>query len=247
MPRPPLIAVSGLLETKGSPSLRLHNRYVAPLLEAGAVALAIPPLGSQDHWNALLERVDGLLLTGGDDFDAQRLGLGETHPTAVITPPEKQDQDLHMTRWALAADLPVLGICYGMQLLGIAGGAGLLQHLPEDRPNAQEHSGGIQHGVRVAPGSKLASAMGVGSQEIQVVSRHHQAIEQVPEPWVAVGWDAEGLIEAIEHSEHPFAVGVQWHPELAGPGPSPHTELFRSFIAAAEAHAATKPLQAQPS
>ncbi|GEM_PF-592570 len=249
MQRAPLIAVSGVLDADGREELRLRNRYVAPLLEAGAVALAIPPLGDCQQWDALLERVDGLLLTGGDDFDAARLGLGQTHSAAVVTPAVKQDQDLHLARTAISTNLPVLGICYGMQVLGIAGGAGLLQHLPEDRPGCQEHGCGIQHGVRVLANSKLARAMGVGPQDVQVVSRHHQALERVSEPWITVGWDSESLVEAIEHSEHPFAIGVQWHPELGltesdSCEPAPHRQLFRAFVDAAAAHASTQTPQA---
>jgi hypothetical protein len=123
----------------------------------------------------------------------------------------------------LAGGVPVLGICYGMQLLGLAEGAGLHQHLPEDRPGARS-TRGVVHAVRAVAGSKLARLLEV--DEVAVVSRHHQALSRVELPWRVAALDAEGLVEAIEREDHPFAVGVQWHPELAPEG-SPHDRLFR--------------------
>ena len=213
----PLIAINGLLEEGESPRLSLRLRYAEAVLRAGGLPLAIPPVGGPRDVERLLERVDGLLLSGGDDFDTDRLGLGPTHPEARPTPTAKQDFDVELARVALARGVPLLAVCYGMQLVALAEGAAeLLQHLPDDRPGGAPHAGGVEHDVRVAPDSRLASLLEV--EHLPVVSRHHQALDRVRAPWRVAAVDAEGLVEAIERADHPFAVGVQWHPELAQEG-----------------------------
>lgn len=231
----PLIAVNGLLSPERDPRLALSLRYAQAVLAAGGVPVAIPPVGGPADVRRLLERVDGLLLTGGDDFTTEPLGLGPTHPSASPVPLAKQEFDVCLARTALELELPVLGICYGMQLLGVVEGAGLLQHLPEDRPAAGEHAGNALHPVGIEPGTKLARVLGVGT--LDVVSRHHQALAGAPSAWRVCAQDGSGLVEAIEHGALPFAVGVQWHPELSAEG-SPHQRLFLALVAAAALRAA---------
>jgi putative glutamine amidotransferase len=232
----PLIAVNGLLEPGESPALRLANRYAEAVLAAGGVPLAIPPVGGRAQIEALLARVDGLLLTGGDDFSMERLGKGATHPRACPVPGEKQDFDVQLARAALERDLPVLGICYGMQLLALVGGGDLYQHLPEDRPGSREHSGSVRHPVCIEAGTKLAVALGVVQHE--VVSRHHQAVSAVAGPWRVCARDDEGLIEGVEHAGRAFALGVQWHPEL-GSAAGADGRLLRALVDVALQHSAS--------
>ncbi|HVS09914.1 MAG TPA: gamma-glutamyl-gamma-aminobutyrate hydrolase family protein [Planctomycetota bacterium] len=231
----PLIAINGELTSDPSnPALRLPTRYGEAILNAGGIPVAIPPVGGPADVARLLERVDGLLLGGGDDFDTARLGLGPTHPQAKPVPPSKQEFDFALARAALASAVPVLGICYGMQLLALAEGGRLLQHLPEDRPEAREHRGGARHPVLVEPASKLGRALGVES--LEVTSRHHQAVARVGAGWKVSAVDDQGLIEAIESERAPFAIGVQWHPEVAPEG-GPEHRLFRALVAASGAAA----------
>ena len=221
-----------------APALRLALRYGNAIQRAGGIAVVLSPSCGPSDLEHTLERVDGLLLTGGDDFDTQRLGLGATHPDATPVPTAKQDFDLLLARTALDRGLPTLGICYGMQLLALADGATLHQHLPDDRPGSGDHSGGVQHPIHVLAGSKLAKALGV--EPGPVISRHHQALDRVPSPWVVTARAACGLVEAIEHADHPFALGVQWHPELADEG-GPQDGLFRALVSAAGLAAVQKP------
>ena len=223
----PLIAINGLYVDADVPYLKLADRYARCVLKAGGLPLVLPPLCGPRDIELYLDRVDGLLLTGGDDFETERLGLGPTHPSASPTPALKQDQDMLLTREALSRGMPILGVCYGMQLLGLAGGSGLLQHLPEDRPECEQHSGNVTHSVQIQHGSKLARAVGV--ETLDVVSQHHQALSDVSAPWRIAATDSKGLIEAVEHSEHEFAVGVQWHPEKSPEG-SLNARLFDALV-----------------
>ena len=227
---PPLIAINGLALTEPRPGLRLDDRYAEAVLKAGGVPFAIPPVGGPADLDRMLDRIDGLLLTGGDDFDTELLGQGPTHASAVVTPRAKQDFDLLLARKALDRGIPVLGICYGMQCLGIADGAQLLQHIPDDRPGAQDHTNGVVHDVAVQPDSRLARL--VATRTLPVVSRHHQALAHAPQGWSIAARDAEGLLEAIEHPTYPFAFGVQWHPELSPEG-DPNARLFTGLVSAA--------------
>lgn len=243
-PMRPLIAINGLIaedEHGELTKLSLRNRYAEAVLRGGGIPVVVPPVGGPADLRALLARVDGLVLTGGDDFETERLGLGPTHPRAVPTPAVKQDFDLELCRAALEADVPVLGICYGMQCLSLATGGRLHQHLPDDLPGSQEHTGGVEHEVEVEAGSKLAGLLGV--PRLPVVSRHHQALSDPGADWRVTGRDGEGLIEAVEHPDREFAIGVQWHPELS-PAGSPHDGLFRGLVTTASVRARRTALEA---
>jgi putative glutamine amidotransferase len=231
----PWIAIVGELCEGERSEVRLSLRYAAAVERAGGQPFVVP-YTSAAALEELVERADGLLFSGGDDFDTARLGLGPTHPAAKVVPSAKQDLDLALARRALARGLPVLGICYGMQLLALAGGGTLHQHLPEDRPGCQAHAGGAVHAVRALPGTKLRAVLGVST--LDVVSRHHQAVASLGPEWRVAGLDAEDLIEAAEHAAHPFALGVQWHPELSiEPA---HARLFAELVAAARRRADTR-------
>ncbi len=226
----PLIAINGELTSADSPAVSLKNRYADAVLKAGGIPLVLAPVGGPADVRRVLERVDGLLLSGGDDFDTTRLGLGPTHPAAKPVPTAKQDFDVELVRAALELGLPILGICYGMQLLALVEGGALHQHLPEDRPGCAPHSGGVVHPVELIATSRLRTLLECDA--LEVVSRHHQAVAAVGPRWSVAARDGEGLIEAIERAEHPFAFGVQWHPELSPEG-SAHDRLFRAFVFAA--------------
>ncbi len=226
----PLIGIVGEVSAEHERAVHLPLRYAEAIERAGGVPFAVTPLPGDTYREALIEATDGLLFAGGDDFDTELIGLGPTHPAARPVPREKQEFDFALARGTLEAGVPCLGICYGMQCFGLVEGAGIYQHLPEDRPASQAHSGGVVHAVRLVPGTKLASLLGVASCE--VVSRHHQALSSVGPRWTIAGVDEQGLIEAIERADHPFALGVQWHPELS-PNPKLHAALFRGLVEAA--------------
>ena len=224
----PLIGIVAGLD--GSPpAARLPVRYVDAVLRAGGVPLVVAPCGRPRDMARVLAALDGVLFPGGDDFDTARLGLGATHLSATLVPAAQQDFDFAIARLALERGLPCLGICYGMQLLALAEGGRLFQHLPDDRPGSREHAGGAVHSVIVEPGSRLGRVLGV--ERLDVVSRHHQAVAATGRGWDVAARDDEGLIEAIER-DGPFALGVQWHPELAPQG-SHHDRLFRALVGAA--------------
>lgn len=228
----PAIAIVGQLVEEPRAEVRLSLRYTAAIERAGGWPFVVPYPEADDVDAAvadLLRRADGLVFSGGADFDTSRLGLGPTHAAAHPVPTRKQDFDVALARAALAAGLPTLGICYGMQLLGLVGGGTLLQHLPEDRPGSQPHTDRVRHAVELAPGSTLHTL--AGTSRLEVISHHHQALGSVGPGWRATAHDDEGLIEGIESAAGSFAMGVQWHPELSSE--AGHARLFEGLVAAA--------------
>jgi putative glutamine amidotransferase len=227
----PVIGISCYVEPaswglwSGVPAALIPYAYVRKVEAAGAIALVIPPrLDGDEDWAAeIARRLDGLILAGGVDVESSRYGEPPHHSVQAA----RRDRDaaeLSLAAVSAALDLPVLG----MQVMAVAAGGSLEQHLP-DRVGHLRHSPGDgvygQHGVRTEPSSKLAAIVG---SSIDVPTYHHQAVTTHP-GYLATAWDPDdGTIEAMEDPAARFRLAVQWHPEI-----SEDPRLFNALIDAA--------------
>jgi len=216
------------------PWYALRENYAAAIVAAGGLPVALPH--HADLAAAYLDRLQGLVVTGGAfDVDPALYGDGERHATVTL----KEDRtatEFSLVAGALARDMPVLGICGGQQLLAVAFGGSLIQHIPDAIENALEHEQSNPrhepgHPISVTPGTLLHRI--VGATRMNVNSAHHQAVRGAG-PHATVNATApDGVIEGVEDSRYRFALGVQWHPEFfIDPGDQ---KIFAAFIAACRA------------
>jgi putative glutamine amidotransferase len=225
MTRPVIGICTSLVEARWrlweQPAALLPIDYMTAIQRAGGMAVMIPPDPHLERDpDEMLDLLDGLVLAGGEDIDPSAYGA-QPHPMTSNTVPERDRVELALTRRAVERDLPVLGICRGMQLVNVALGGTLKQHLPdevghEDHRRVPGSFDGADHDVRLRPGSLAARA--AGEEHHNTKSHHHQGVD-----CIGAGLEVSGhatldeLPEAIELPARRFVLGVQWHPE-ADPG-----------------------------
>ncbi|HVB30844.1 MAG TPA: gamma-glutamyl-gamma-aminobutyrate hydrolase family protein [Gemmatimonadaceae bacterium] len=240
MPHPlPVVAVTATTELiRGLPRVRLNQRYTDALQRAGLIPVVVPPL-APDAAHALLRRVDGLVLTGGEDVDPALFGAAP-HPRADPPHPERDRSEIALTVAAHAQRLPTLAICRGLQLVNVAFGGSLIQDIPAQRPHALPHArdedrGARVHGVTIDDGTRLAGAL--GATRLTVNSLHHQALDRIGRGLRVAARADDGIIEAAEWAgDEWWMVGVQWHPEELDQTPEAWDRtLFGAFARAVTA------------
>jgi putative glutamine amidotransferase len=220
------------------------SRYYSEAVEAaGGAPVHISLIPKRDYIAAVMDDLDGILLPGSDsDVDPLRYGA-EPHPQLGSVHAIKDETDLLVLEEIERRGLPLLAICFGMQVLNVSRGGTLIQDIPSQLPAAIKHQQGAprdrrSHAVKLGDAGLLAT-LGEG-ESVLVNSHHHQALERIGENLVATAWASDGLIEAIEDSRpERFAVGVQWHPEIGWETDNLSKALFERFIAAARSGAAT--------
>jgi putative glutamine amidotransferase len=232
--RRPLIGVTAGPSDHSPEWFAVRDDYVRAVEKAGAVPLVLAP-GPLEHIPELLRRLDGLLLSGGSDVHPVHYGE-EPHETVEDVSPERDAFELALSREALAADLPLLAICRGHQVLNVATGGTLVQDIPSQVLGALDHDPDQErwepaHEVRILPGTRLREIL--GRDRVAVNSIHHQSIRTPGEGLVisacAVGDD---VIEAVEVPSRRFVIGVQWHPEAFWDQPRDFQVLFAALAAA---------------
>lgn len=208
---------------------KLYPRYWQAVLRAGGLPLIIPPVADAAYLAALLPRLDGLVLPGGDDLSPPP---DQPAPNIVPARATRHDFTRLLLREALERDLPILAVCFGMQILAEIYEAEFIYDLPSQHPTSIEHRrSGQGHAIEVSENSLLAQALGA-SGRLQTNSMHHQAVRSVRPPLVVSARASDGVIEAIEHPAHRWCIGVQWHPEKMLDDPAMQG-LFSSLVGAA--------------
>jgi putative glutamine amidotransferase len=212
--------------------------YIASIEQAGGLPRV---LDVSDSPRQVLEQIDGVLLTGGGDVDPV-LYREERHPSVEDAEPGRDEFEIDLARRAMEANLPLLAICRGSQVLNVAAGGTLVQDIPSavetTLPHAiQEPKNAIAHDVAIAPGTKLHEALGgavTRAHTCRVNSRHHQSVGRIGESLTACATAPDGVVEAIEAADRDFCVGVQWHPENFW-RTGEFRGLFDAFVASAKA------------
>ncbi len=212
-----------------------ENRYTLPadyieaVRRAGGIPLLIAP--GEARWRALVETLDALILTGGGDIEPGAYG-GQVHEMNYGLNAERDALELDISRWVVGSELPTLGICRGAQILNVAGGGSLVEHIPDEFGESVLHRAPprepITHAIRLKAGSRLAGIF--GREEFDAASWHHQALRNVADGFQVVGHAPDGTIEAIELPSHPWLVAVQWHPELTAATDPLQQKLFDALV-----------------
>jgi putative glutamine amidotransferase len=241
----PVIGITGRTDQSARPPniflFSISRTYVQAVELGGGAPVIIPPHLEEAELRAIFERLDGLLLSGGGDIEPSFFGEEDSGLLWVVD--ERRDRlELALARWALAEELPLLAICRGHQVLNVAAGGTLIQDIPAFVPGALNHStvagrpkSAVTHMVEVAAGSRLAALIGAG--DLGVNSAHHQAVKAVGDGLIVTARAPDGIIEGLEIADHPFCVGVQWHPEAMVESQPAMRRLFEGLAEAAGARA----------
>ena len=221
MTRPRIVLTVSAAPTVGN--LVSRERYVSALRAAGADVIVVEP------GQALPSDIDGICFSGGGDIAPERYGQIDTENICESIVPERDELELSAAKRALAADVPILGICRGFQLLNVALGGTLAMDVKGHQARGDDL---IQHRLAAAAGSKLARA--TSADELRVNSRHHQAVtaDRLAPALVPTVFH-DGLVEAFESAEHRWVVGVQWHPERTLEVDADALRIFDAFVAEA--------------
>lgn len=226
----PIIGITAYVEQAqfgawDSQTTLIPHNYVQRVAAAGGQPVVLPPIAEPE---ALTSMLDGVIVAGGGDVDPARY-QATPHPSVNRVRGFRDEAELALTTQALRCGLPYLGVCRGMQVLNVACGGDLHQHLPDllghdAHAPAPATFGRVE--VRLEPGSKVAEA--AKATTLSPAHYHHQAVDRLGEGLVAVGWSPDGVVEAVELVGHPFALGVEWHPEV-----DDDLSLFEALVAQA--------------
>lgn len=218
-------------------SYYINRGYVEGIRKAGGIPVYLPYTDDAEEIETLLDRVDGVLLTGGKDMDPVHF-KEERHPTCERILPDRSSSELLLTRSAVKRKTPILGICLGLQTLNVAMGGSLYQDIPTMQPSDVRHRQteqerhSVAHPVDVVAGSLLQKVFG-GASRLNVNSIHHQAAKAIGDGLVVSARAEDGIVEGLEHPGLPFCLSVQWHPEDLKQGES-NQVLFDNLLEAAK-------------
>jgi len=226
---------SGDQETEGSrePTLFLRARYMQAVEAMGGVPLILPVTASKEIQEALLSKIQGLLLTGsGPDLDPALYGETQQYRFKKVSD-ERAGSETTLVHMALEANLPVLGICGGTQLMNVALGGSLYQDIPSQISGSLDHRQKTtatepSHGVAITPGTRLHAIL--KTDRLQVNSSHHQATKTVAPDLIINAKAEDGVIEGLESPRHRFALGVQWHPEFMYARDEASRKILSAFL-----------------
>ena len=215
-----------------------HNRYILPaeyvdaVRRAGGIPLLLPP--GEERMDAVLPLLKAVVFSGGGDLDPDLYG-GSHHETIYWVEPERDRSEIALARRVFDLGVPTLAICRGSQILNVAKGGTLIEHLPDEVGETVNHRvpprEPTPHPIRVAPASRLAGLL--GATDFSCMSWHHQAIRQVAPGFEVVAHAPDGTIEGLEVPSHPWLVAVQWHPELTAAEDPIQQRLFDALVEAA--------------
>lgn len=231
------VTTSRLYNKAGQAYLMNMEAYLDAVSQVGGAPLMIPLGLPEEQLNALWQRLDGILFTGGGDVDPQVYG-GELHPSVSGVDADRDRVEFLLIRRAVAEQRPFFGICRGIQAINVALGGTLYSDISAQLPNALPHPHDpfterelLPHTVRIEAGSRLAQIL--GRTHLPVNSLHHQGVRHLAEPLRPLAYAPDGLIEAVELPGHPFGLAVQWHPEWLQ-NQQPMQALFSALIEAAK-------------
>lgn len=231
----PLIGINVDITQTSPTEASVEVHYIKAVEQAGGIPVLLPPM-PDDDLNDLLPKLNGLMLIGGRDYDPRHYNEKASEKVKLLAP-LRDDFDLRLIHRALVgSNIAVLGICAGAQALNIGLGGSLIQDIPTELPSSHvQHSstqgwerGWHEHVVHLEPKSKLATIYPTLS--FAVPTSHHQAIKRLGAGLSATAHADDGIVEAVEYKEKPFAIGVQWHPERDYQG---NQRLFSAFVQAA--------------